>query len=118
MDDSHSENNVNHICECLKTTELENEEIVVDFSSVDEVVNRGKTCLLIKLLTTKYYNCEAFKNTMRKVWRPVKALQFYEMGGGLMMVEFEPLSNKLRVVQDDPWSFDKSLILVGDFDGL
>lgn len=34
------------------------------------------------------------------------------------MTDFELAIDKLRVVRDNPWSFDKSLILVSDFDGL
>lgn len=33
-----------------------------------------------------------------------------------MMVEFEVYIDKVRVIRDGPWSFDKSLILVKDFD--
>lgn len=34
-----------------------------------------------------------------------------------MMAEFKLHSDKLRVLHDGPWSFDKRLILVKDFDG-
>lgn len=89
------------IFELLKTIELENEELVVDFNSVEEVLKRGKSFLLLRLLTTQYYNREALKNTMRWV-----------------MAEIEQHNDKLRVVCDGPWSFNKNLILVKEFDGL
>lgn len=71
--------------------------------------------MLVKLLTKKYYNREAFKSTMKKIWHPVKPLCFSEIGDGLMVSEFEEYSDKLRVVCDGPWSFDKCLVLVKDF---
>lgn len=40
------------------------------------------------------------------------------MGESLMLAEFEMQSDKIRVVRDGPWSFDKSLIMVQNFDGL
>lgn len=115
MDDFRNEDEMDHIYEWLKTMDLENEKLVVDCSSVVDVENRGKKCLLVKLLTPKYYNCEAFETTMRHVWRLVRSLRFYDMGEGLMMVEFELDSDKTRVICNGLWSFDKSLILVKDF---
>lgn len=55
---------------------------------VDEVMDRGKNYLVVKLLSQKYFNREAFKATMKKVWKPSKPIHFYEMGLGLMLVEF------------------------------
>lgn len=114
MDDFRNEDEMDHKCEQLKTMDLENETLMVDCSSVADLENRGKKCLLVKLLTPKYYNREAFETTMRRVWRPVRSLRFYDMGEGLMMVEFELDSDKTRVICNDLWSFDKSLILVKD----
>lgn len=80
---------VAHLCEQLRLMELENEETHIELSSVEEVVNRSKNCLLVKLLSTKYYNREAFKVTMKKVWCPTQALRFSEIRDNLMMAEFE-----------------------------
>lgn len=51
----------------IMATDLEGKEVQVDLDAVDEVVNRGKNCLLVKLLTKKYFNHKAFKYTTRKV---------------------------------------------------
>lgn len=77
------ENGVENLCECLMITDLNKEETHVELSLVDEVVSRGKNCLLVKLLSKKYFNREAFKATMKKVWRPVKLLCFSEMAAVL-----------------------------------
>lgn len=71
---------------------------------------------MIKLLSQKYFNREAFKATMRKVWKPTKPLWFHELGAGLLMAEFEDPSDKNRVIHDDPWNFDKCLILTKEFE--
>lgn len=97
MDDS-----VDTLCEQLKLTKLKKEEIVVELNEVKEVVNRGKNCLLVKLLTRKYFNKQAFKSTMKKLWRPTKSLHFSKMGAGLMIAEFEDLNDKHRVIKDGP----------------
>lgn len=106
-----------NLCERLMATDLENEEIWVDLGTVDEVVNKGKNCLLVKLLTNKYFNREAFKYTMHRVRKPVKAIQFHEIGVGIMMAEFNDQSDKYRVIKDGPWNFYKSLTLVKEFEG-
>lgn len=54
---------------------------------------------------------------MKKVWKLVKPLRFYEMGAGMMLVEFEDSNDKNKVVRDGLWNFDKCLILVKEFDG-
>lgn len=56
MDDSCKDDEMDSICERLKTIDLQNEEILVDFNLVEKVMDRRKTCLLVKLLTLKYYN--------------------------------------------------------------
>lgn len=78
MDEFESVDAMDYIYERLKFTDLENEEIVVEVNSVAEVVNRGKNYLLLKLLTFKYYNQEAFKATMRRVCK--QSLRFHNRG--------------------------------------
>lgn len=56
MEESCNEDTMDYICERLKTMELENKELVVEANLVVEVVNRGTNCLLLKILTSKYYN--------------------------------------------------------------
>lgn len=55
------------LCQRLSATKLDNEEILIEQDSVDDVVARDKNCLLVKLMTNEHYNREAFKVTMGKV---------------------------------------------------
>lgn len=107
---------VDNHCERLMWMDLKQEEIAMEPSLVEEVNSRGQNCLLVKLLSQKYFNREAFKGKMKKVWKPVKPLCFCEMGMGMMLAEFEEPNDKTRVIRDGPWSFDKSLILVKEFE--
>lgn len=86
------------LCQCLSMTKIDSEEILMKHNLVDDVVARGKNCLLTKLQTEKHYNREAFKVTMRRAWRTTKTTCFHEMGDGLMLVEFEGPNGKARVM--------------------
>lgn len=109
------EDSVDSFCEQLKWTKLERKEVVVEPSSMTEVLTRGRNCLLVKVLSCKYFNQKAFKTTMKRVWKPTKPLRFYEMGAGLIMAEFNDVSDKNKVTRDGSWNFDKCLILVKEF---
>lgn len=93
---------VDELCDRLLAIDLEKEELHVELSSIGKVFRRGENCLLAKLLSTKYYNKEAFKATMRKAWRITKPIKFYAMGGGLMMVKFVEKFEKNRVLREGP----------------
>lgn len=43
-------------------------------------------------------------------------IKFHDIGGGLMMVEFEYKQDKNRVLKEGPWNFNRCLLLVWEFD--
>lgn len=61
-------------CEWLRATDLENEKILIERGSIDDVVYCGINNLLMKLMSNRYYNREAFKTTIRKIWRSAKII--------------------------------------------
>lgn len=50
-------------------------------------------------------------------WRPTRDLKFRDMGDNLMLVEFDEKLDKERVKRNSPWTFDKHLVLLLDFEG-
>lgn len=60
----------------MSLTEQEKKEIHVETSLLEDAIMRGEICLIIKLLNTKRYNKEAFKQTINKIWRSVKPIRF------------------------------------------
>lgn len=89
----------------------------MDARPLDEVLARGQHYLVTKFLTGKPYNKEAFKATMKKIWRPTKPMIFHKMGSDMKMAGFEDKMDKARVVRDGPWNFNRCLILMKDHDG-
>lgn len=102
MNDLQPHGEVDSLCERLKSTKLKNEEIFIDLNSIEEVLNKGKNYILVKLLSANYYNRKAFKATMKKVWHPSKTLKFVEMDGDMMMAKCESQNDKQRVMRDNP----------------
>lgn len=99
------------LCEQFTLKELENEKLHVEASLLDEVLSRGNQCLQVKLCPICPFNREAFKNTLRKFWHPVKPVCFHELGFGLLLAKFEEFLDKTRVVRESPWNFDRNLVL-------
>ncbi|KAG6628921.1 hypothetical protein CIPAW_14G046500 [Carya illinoinensis] len=66
----------------------------------------------MSLLTNRYYNREALKTTMKKVWQPVHEVRFKELGSKLLLVEFVDDRDKQRVLREGPWTFDRNLVLL------
>ncbi|XP_042964598.1 uncharacterized protein LOC122298810 [Carya illinoinensis] len=109
--------NLEEMYKNLSLTEAESEEIIVDVGKLqDAVLSRGK-CLVVKLLTHRHYNREAFKHTMRRAWRPVRGIKFRDLNSSIMLIEFDDECDKDRVIRDGPWSFDKHLVLVKEVEG-
>ncbi|KAF5463985.1 hypothetical protein F2P56_014103 [Juglans regia] len=102
----------------LSLTEKESEEVVVEINQVEEVLYRGENCLIMQLLTRKHYNHEVFKQTMRKVWRTVKGVKIRDLNSDFNLVEFEDVKDKVKVLREGPWAFNKQLVLLKEFDGL
>lgn len=69
---------------------------------------KGSNCLITKLYTSKPYNRQVFSNTMRKVWRPTKAVWFHEAASDMILVEFEDKLNKERVLREIPKTLIKT----------
>ncbi|XP_042950030.1 uncharacterized protein LOC122282137 [Carya illinoinensis] len=110
--------NLDELYVSLSLKEKENKEVSVEPSRLEEVLERGENCLIMKLLIQKHYNHEAFKQTMRKVWRLVKSVKFHDLNAELTVVEFEDSRDRAKVIREGPWSFDKHLVLLKEFDGL
>ncbi|XP_042942846.1 uncharacterized protein LOC122277028 [Carya illinoinensis] len=103
--------------EKLSLTAEESAGVVVETERLEDVRVRGEKSLMVRLLTERYFNREAFKQTMRRVWRPTKNIKFRDLTQGLMLVEFDEPRDKVRVLHDGPWTFNKQLVLTKEFEG-
>lgn len=54
---------------------------------------------------------------MWKLWGLGKKISFKDLGPRIIPLEFEDQRDKGRVKMDGPWSFEKHLLLMKEFEG-
>ena len=64
-----------------------------------------------KFLTHRSINKEAVIRTFRPLWRTRKPFRTHEMGDNKLVFEFENDVDLERVMEYEPWTFDKHLVL-------
>ena len=77
----------------------------------------GKNCLIGKLVLNKRANVEVMKNVLCNVWKVTARMTIKEVGDRLYVFHFEDNLEKERVRLTQPWSFNKSLLVLENFDG-
>lgn len=97
--------------------EEEDENIVLGSSSMKATKKRGKNCLVMKILSRKSIKLDALRKNLRMMWKPSKGVQIMEIEDEMYMVEFRDEKDKKKVIEMSPWSYEKQLILLHDFEG-
>ncbi|GMY34303.1 hypothetical protein FCV25MIE_29545 [Fagus crenata] len=77
----------------------------------------GSHALLGKLLTEKYFNKEAFKATMLRLWGVSRGITVQGIGDNLFVFNFKDEFERCRVQNGSPWLFDNYLLMLKEFDG-
>ena len=85
------------------------EEEVVDFDveTVDSGLSTIEHSLVMKLQTTKPYNMEAFKATLKQLWRCNGGPTIADVGENLLIAIFPSRLELQKIMARSPWSFDK-----------
>jgi len=111
-----SEGNGNTV-EGFPLSEKEQREIVVEESAIQELCNKGSLCLVGRLGVRKKLNKEAFKTVLQRIWRPSGRLVVKEIRADLWLFEFSEDRDKQKVLAGRPWSYDRTLLILNEFDG-
>ena len=67
--------------------------------------------LVGKFLTKRIINAEAVASTFKPLWIPVGELKIWDVGGNILVFEFDDALDLERVLEFVPWSYDKSLVI-------
>ncbi|XP_042958241.1 uncharacterized protein LOC122298932 [Carya illinoinensis] len=103
--------------EGLKLTDEEKQEIEVSTEEISLSTSKSKLCIMVCLISDKETNRGALMGTLPKIWNAEGKIVFKEVGRNKFLVEFKSRSDKIRVLNGRPWSFDKSLLCIQDCEG-
>jgi len=101
----------------LSFTEEEAKGIKLDFKSTKAVRELGKNCVVMKIMSHKSISIDALRKNLRMLWKPNKGLQLSEVDKDLFLVEFGDGKDEKKVLDMRPWSYEKQLVLMQEFDG-
>lgn len=96
----------------LSFTEEEDEGITLGSNSTKAARERGRFCVVLKILSHKIINVEALRKNMNMLWKPSNGVKFSELKEDLVLVEFGDERDKRRVLDMSPWSYEKQLVLL------
>ncbi|XP_030959221.1 uncharacterized protein LOC115981195 [Quercus lobata] len=71
----------------------------------------SKSLLAGKFLTHRIINKEAVLRTFKSLWRTQKPFHIYDVGENKMIFEFETDTDLERVLEYEPWTYDKHLVI-------
>jgi hypothetical protein len=100
---------------------LKEEETVgvsLDTPELVPLVNRGRSCLVGKMVADRIVPKEYYKAPLSRVWRPMGSVVFNVIGENLFITKFESEWDKSRIMEGRPWLFDGNLVSLKEFDGL
>ena len=93
-------------------TEEEDEGITLGSNGTKAARERGRFCVVLKILSHRCVNVEALRKNLNMLWKPNKGLKFSELQEDLFLVEFGDERDNKRVLDMSPWSYEKQLVLL------
>lgn len=70
----------------------------------------------MKVLSHNSINIDALRKNLRMIWKPQKSIQINEVKDELYLVEFGDGQDKKRIMKMCPWTYEKYLILLREFE--
>jgi hypothetical protein len=70
---------------------------------------------ITKLMSDKPAFAEAMEEALGRIWCPLKGLRCKDLGENIFLCTFHQESGKRKALNDGPWMFSKSLLVVEDF---
>jgi len=67
--------------------------------------------LAVKFFTKRVVNSEAVGRTFKPLWKPIGEMKIRDIGGKILLFEFDDAMDLERVLEFEPWSYDKSLVI-------
>ena len=65
--------------------------------------------LAAKFFTKRVVNAEAVSRTFKPLWKPIGETKFRDIDVNILLFEFDNAMDLERVLEFEPWSYDKSI---------
>lgn len=101
----------------LKVTEEEEVSVTLGCDCTRAANERGKNCLVMKVLSRRGIMLDALRKIIGMLWKPNKSFQLSVIEEELFLAEFEDERDKRRVVEMSPWHYETQLVLLQVFEG-
>uniref|UniRef100_A0A803QH09 DUF4283 domain-containing protein n=1 Tax=Cannabis sativa TaxID=3483 RepID=A0A803QH09_CANSA len=89
-----------------------------DHISLNSNESRNTLCLVFKILSNKSLKPAWIEKAMHEAWTLRFRIEISDYLPGLFLVSFQCEGDRRRVLQDQPWRFDKSLFIFTNPEGI
>ena len=100
----------------LSFTEEEADDVELGSGSTKVAIERGKFCAVLKVLTNRSISLDALRKNLRMMWKLKKEMKLSEIEEDLFLVEFGDEKDKRKVIDMSPWSYEKQLVIIQEFE--
>jgi hypothetical protein len=100
----------------MKLTADEEDDIIETDEQLGKVYYECTLSLFGRFLSTKSFNCQAAKDTLRSIWRMGPDFRIVEVGNEILQFKFPTDFQRRWVLENGPWSFDNNLLLLREWE--
>jgi hypothetical protein len=97
-------------------TTREQQGVHIIDAETEDLRSKGELCLVGKMGVAKKLNKETFKAILTRIWKAEGQIFFKELQPNLWLFEFTLISDKVRVLEGRPWSYDRTILVINEFD--
>nr|POE90911.1 hypothetical protein CFP56_58506 [Quercus suber] len=101
----------------LSFTEAEDKDIALGRNCTKAARAIGRNYVVMKIHNTRSVSLDVLRKNMRMLWKTNKGVQISEIEDDLFLVEFGDGKDKQKILDTCPWSFEKQLVLMQEFEG-
>ena len=103
---------------CGKISLIEGEKVglIICEGEIADGREKEERCLVGRIGGEWRVNKEAFRSVLSQIWRTSGFVVFKEVQDNIWLFEFAELDDKKRVLNGRPWSFDRQILVLQDFD--
>ncbi|MBA0715330.1 hypothetical protein Golax_014233 [Gossypium laxum] len=106
----------NHLIKRLTLTDAEGEEVSFGIKDEFSVQLGSENWAVGKLITDGAFNRDALVRVFKNVWYTGDEVTFIYLNSNTLLVKFGSKKDKKKIMDLEPWSFDKMLFVLKDYE--